>query len=112
MEAGAQLEGGGAAGTEGAAGAAGGLAEYLVQAIVAVSGEIREVENIERLAENRKLVALAPLEEFRQANVLRVEVMAEIVVGRERHGRERLIWIRAFHGGHSWRSVSRVILTY
>src|SRR5262249_29863304 len=79
------------------AGAAGRLAKreglvggcYLVE-VEAVSAEIRDVENVETLCEQRELVALAVGERLRQSNVLRTEVVPQSIIRRQDYGWNRL----------------------
>ena len=107
-EARAQLERARTAGAEGSAGAAGRLAEAGIQQIVARSPtaargkiirQVREVENVEPFGEDLQFVAVVPLEQLGQAQVLRVEVVAEVVVGRQRDCREGLAGIRTLLAG-------------
>src|SRR5262249_17471930 len=89
LDAGADLEGSWAAGTEDLAGATGGLAEskglvgwnHLVE-IRTKPAEVGDVEDVETFDEDRCAVALVILESLREAHVLRVEVITQRVIRR------------------------------
>src|SRR5690349_21035345 len=66
------------------------LSEPRVQQIVGVSGKIRKIEDIEDFQEDAPLHAIAKADQFRNAEILRIEISAKVEIPGQRHTGEDL----------------------